>query len=148
TGNGYLGGLQWTMATWRANGGVGSPVNASAAQQIAVAERLIATQGMARGLANWPVCQEFAHASSPSAPPAPPPARQTPARQPPIGSTPRGPLSTYTVIPNDSLSIIAEKLRISAVNGVPGWRRIATANRNLISNPDLIQPNWILTIPQ
>ena len=29
TGNGYYGGLQFTMGTWRANGGTGSPHNAS-----------------------------------------------------------------------------------------------------------------------
>ena len=29
TGNGYYGGLQFTMGTWRANGGSGSPHTAS-----------------------------------------------------------------------------------------------------------------------
>ena len=29
TGNGYYGGLQFTMGTWRSNGGSGSPHNAS-----------------------------------------------------------------------------------------------------------------------
>ena len=31
TGNGYYGGLQFTMGTWRSNGGSGSPHNASRA---------------------------------------------------------------------------------------------------------------------
>ena len=34
TGNGYSGGLQFTLGTWRANGGVGSPANASREEQI------------------------------------------------------------------------------------------------------------------
>lgn len=64
TGNGYLGGLQWTQATWAANGGAGNPARASREQQIAVANRVITTQGLARGLANWPVCGKRASASS------------------------------------------------------------------------------------
>jgi len=52
TGNGYAGGLQFTMSTWRANGGVGSPANASRAEQIRVAENVLASQGIGA----WPVC--------------------------------------------------------------------------------------------
>ena len=52
TGNGYYGGLQFTMSTWRANGGEGAPQNASRSQQIAVAERVLQTQGIGA----WPVC--------------------------------------------------------------------------------------------
>ncbi|MFC7753569.1 transglycosylase family protein [Tsukamurella soli] len=52
TGNGYYGGLQFTPSTWYANGGSGSPSQASRAEQIHVAENVLATQG--RGA--WPVC--------------------------------------------------------------------------------------------
>ncbi|MBO0865992.1 MAG: transglycosylase family protein, partial [Mycobacterium sp.] len=55
TGNGYLGGLQFTRGTWAAHGGgefASSANQASREQQIAVAERVLATQG--RGA--WPVC--------------------------------------------------------------------------------------------
>ena len=52
TGNGFSGGLQFTPSTWRANGGAGSPAGASRAQQIAVAERVLATQGWGA----WPSC--------------------------------------------------------------------------------------------
>jgi hypothetical protein len=52
TGNGYYGGLQISAATWRANGGVGSPAAASPQEQIAVANRIMATQGPAA----WPKC--------------------------------------------------------------------------------------------
>ena len=48
TGNGYYGGLQFTMGTWRANGGTGSPHNASRSEQIRVAENVLRTPGHRR----------------------------------------------------------------------------------------------------
>src|SRR6476660_9590295 len=41
SGNGYYGGLQFTMGTWRATGGSGSPHNASREEQIRVAENVL-----------------------------------------------------------------------------------------------------------
>jgi LysM repeat protein len=55
TGNGFYGGLQFTEGTWLANGGgqyASSADLASPAQQIAVAERVLASQGIGA----WPVC--------------------------------------------------------------------------------------------
>ena len=52
TGNGFGGGLQFTDSTWHAYGGTGSPEDASKAQQIQVAEKVKAGQGMGA----WPVC--------------------------------------------------------------------------------------------
>jgi len=52
TGNGFAGGLQFTQSTWRANGGSGSPANASREEQIRVAENVLRTQGIGA----WPVC--------------------------------------------------------------------------------------------
>lgn len=52
TGNGYYGGLQFTMGTWHANGGSGSPSQASREEQIRVAENVVHSQGMGA----WPVC--------------------------------------------------------------------------------------------
>jgi hypothetical protein len=52
TGNGFKGGLQFTDSTWKAYGGTGSADNASASQQKAVAERVLAGQGKGA----WPVC--------------------------------------------------------------------------------------------
>src|SRR3712207_7578293 len=40
TGNGYYGGLQFNLGTWRAYGGTGLPSNASRETQIAIATRL------------------------------------------------------------------------------------------------------------
>jgi hypothetical protein len=60
TGNGYWGGLQFAPGTWYANGG-GSfdgsgPFPYSASQQIAVAERVLASQGPGA----WPNCFRWA----------------------------------------------------------------------------------------
>ncbi|MCV7225454.1 transglycosylase family protein [Mycolicibacterium komossense] len=52
TGNGYHGGLQFTLGTWRANGGSGMPEHASREEQIRVAENVKASQGIGA----WPVC--------------------------------------------------------------------------------------------
>ncbi len=52
TGNGYYGGLQFTMGTWQSNGGTGSPHAASRDEQIRVAENVLHTQGIGA----WPVC--------------------------------------------------------------------------------------------
>ena len=52
TGNGYYGGLQFSPSTWAANGGSGLPHNASKAEQIRVAENVLATQGAGA----WPSC--------------------------------------------------------------------------------------------
>ena len=52
TGNGYYGGLQFSMSTWQAFGGSGNPAHASRGEQIAVAERVLAAQGWGA----WPSC--------------------------------------------------------------------------------------------
>ncbi|MCW2857826.1 MAG: Transglycosylase domain protein [Marmoricola sp.] len=57
TGNGYFGGLQFSLGTWQANGGTGRPDQASREQQIAVAERVRAASG---GYGAWPVCGKLA----------------------------------------------------------------------------------------
>lgn len=52
TGNGVYGGLQFKPGTWARYGGVGNPADASREQQIAVANRVLADQG----LGAWPKC--------------------------------------------------------------------------------------------
>ena len=52
TGNGEYGGLQFKPGTWAQYGGVGNPAAASREQQIAVANRVLADQG----LDAWPKC--------------------------------------------------------------------------------------------
>jgi resuscitation-promoting factor RpfE len=52
TGNGYYGGLQFTMGTWQSNGGSGSPHHATREEQIRVAENVLQSQGIGA----WPTC--------------------------------------------------------------------------------------------
>ena len=54
TGNGFSGGLQFTPSTWKAFGGEGRAHNASRAEQIAVAERVLDGQGWGA----WPACSK------------------------------------------------------------------------------------------
>jgi nucleoid-associated protein YgaU len=68
--------------------------------------------------------------------------------QSPIGTTgsaaPAQPISkTYTVKKGDSLSRIA----LHEYGDAQQWRRIYDANRDLIKDPDLIQPGWTLNLP-
>lgn len=62
TGNGYYGGLQFSLATWRGFGGRGNPAAASRSTQIAIAEKVLARQGWGA----WPVCSIRAGATSSS----------------------------------------------------------------------------------
>lgn len=52
TGNGYYGGVQFSLSTWRGFGGSGMPHQASKAEQIRIAEKVLATQGWGA----WPAC--------------------------------------------------------------------------------------------
>jgi hypothetical protein len=56
TGNGYYGGLQFSLATWQGYGGsefAAYPHQATRQEQIAIAERLYAV----RGFQPWPACR-------------------------------------------------------------------------------------------
>jgi hypothetical protein len=62
SGNGFYGGLQFSPATWKANGGTGMPQQASREEQIRVAENVLRTQGIGA----WPTCGS--QAAVPAAP--------------------------------------------------------------------------------
>jgi nucleoid-associated protein YgaU len=49
-------------------------------------------------------------------------------------------LEEYTVVSGDSLSKIGQKYGVA-------WKDIYEANRDLVKDPDLIQPGWKLKIP-
>jgi len=92
TGNGFYGGLQFTLSTWAAYGGTGAPQNASKSAQIAVAERVLAGQGKGA----WPVCGTGLGAANPTPvqaqtrpAPAATPTRTVPSAPPSARSAPR-----------------------------------------------------------
>ncbi|MDQ2869494.1 MAG: LysM peptidoglycan-binding domain-containing protein [Acidobacteriota bacterium] len=53
-------------------------------------------------------------------------------------------LRMYIVESGDSLSKIAKRFYGDAA----AWKRIYQENRDVIQNPDLIQPGWRLRIPE
>ncbi|MFJ1794456.1 transglycosylase family protein [Kitasatospora griseola] len=166
TGNGYYGGLQFSSSTWRAYGGseyASRADQASRSQQIAVAERVLASQGPGA----WPVCSGKAGltkgggssssqstASRSQQRPAAPQQQsakttRTPkAQQPQQGYKSPKPATTsqaagkYTVQSGDTLSGIAAARNLSG-----GWEQLFQANRDVIGgNPDLIVPGQVLSM--
>jgi nucleoid-associated protein YgaU len=55
--------------------------------------------------------------------------------------TPAPAMQEYEVVKGDNLSKIGKRYGVS-------WKEIYEANKNVISDPDLIQPGWKLKIPQ
>ena len=161
TGNGFYGGLQFTQSTWAAYGGTAYAPRADLAspgQQIAVAEKVLAGQGIGA----WPVCGKNLTGGTTSvadAVPAPAPQRVVPQRvvpqqttvpqertetessrstrsAPVASNTPGG---NYTVQPGDTLS------KIAAEHGTT-WRALWQQNRAAVADPNLIFVNQILAV--
>jgi LysM repeat protein len=128
TGNGYYGGLQFSQSTWEAYGGAAYAARADLAskdQQIAVAERTLAGQGIGA----WPVCGKYLTDATPAPEPVVVPvvARVVaPAAAPTSGGT-------YTVQSGDTLSAIA-----AAHGTAGGWQALYEMNRDTISDPNSI----------
>jgi LysM repeat protein len=170
TGNGFYGGLQFTQGTWAAYGGRAYAARADLAsreQQIAVAERTRAGQGIGA----WPVCGRHAgstghhatsryhatprhpahHAAPKSAPrhPASAPRHTDPQRAVTRPAAPARQSSagqatgrTYVVRPGDTLAKIAAS---NHVNG--GWHGLYEKNIGVVgSNPNLIFPGQRLAL--
>jgi hypothetical protein len=137
TGNGYYGGLQFTLSTWRAHGGVGNPAHAAREQQIAVAERVLKSQGIGA----WPTCGK--RAGSIAGPTHTKPAKPKAWPQPSSPPIPNGQISAYTVLSGDTLWSIAADHHVR-----DGWMRIYEANRDVVTDPDLIRIGQSLRIPE
>jgi murein DD-endopeptidase MepM/ murein hydrolase activator NlpD len=160
TGNGFYGGLQFASSTWKSFGGTAYAPRADLAtrnQQIAVAERVLRSQGPGA----WPVCslragltREVATSShTVQVPPtatrpathhtartAPKPSRPAPAH--PASAHPTG-HGHYTVVPGDTLSGIAEQRHVPG-----GWPQLYADNRTVVGgDPDLILPGQHLVVP-
>ena len=156
TGNGYYGGLQFRPSTWRAYGGGSYAPRADLAsreQQIEVAERVAAGQG----LGAWPACSRLLRSRDSawrqaSAPSLAPQARHTQARpavsvRPPLRpssstvglSSGRG---SYVIQQGDTLSDIATRHRVAG-----GWSALHLRNRGVIGgDPNMIRPGQTLTL--
>ncbi|MFE1762627.1 transglycosylase family protein [Streptomyces angustmyceticus] len=149
TGNGYHGGLQIDLPTWRAYGGSRYAPRAdlaTRAEQIAVGERIARD----RGLSAWPNCAArtpTSGAAGSSAGRAAPDTRQTPAaagdsapraRTTSAGSKAR----SYVVRPGDCLSAIAH--RTHAPGGTKGL--YVRNKHHLDQGPDHIYPGQRLRL--
>ncbi|WP_281270314.1 transglycosylase family protein [Geodermatophilus normandii] len=155
TGNGYYGGLQFSLSSWAAAGGTqyaARPDLATKAQQIAAAEVLLDMQGPGA----WPTCGKALDPSAPEAgapAPAPAPARLPPRLRPgpapaPAPAPAAAPAAaeasgdTHTVRRGETLRKIA---RAEGVEG--GWRALWAANRDEVRNPNRIFVGQVLHLP-
>ncbi|MGH3309230.1 MAG: transglycosylase family protein [Streptomyces sp.] len=152
TGNGYYGGLQFTQSTWQAYGGAAYAPRAdlaTRAEQIAVAEKVLAGQGPGA----WPDCGPRASLTRDAA------VRKNAAKKPAAqqGQEQRAEReerteraradrskqpTTYEVVGGDSLSAIAEARDVEG-----GWSELYARNRETVGgDPDLILPGQRLRL--
>ncbi|MET9495048.1 transglycosylase family protein [Streptomyces sp. NPDC006552] len=167
TGNGYYGGLQFSSSTWAAYGGTSyasSADQASKAQQISVAEKVLAAQGKGA----WPSCGVgLSGADTSNSAPAESSQQSQPQQQErsdsstttrsqqreqpqqqaqPQQQTPKKTVTTptgkkvekgdgeYKVKTGDTLSKIAEAHGTS-------WQKVFKLNKDIISDANLIYPD-------
>ena len=144
TGNGFSGGLQFTKSTWKAfGGGQYAPAahQASRAEQIAVAEKVLAGQGWNA----WPSCSKKVGASGESTPRTPETDSGTNAPErtrlsaPAPAAAPAAPGAAYVVKAGDTLGAIA------AAHGVGDWKQLLAKNPGL-NGGDLIHPGQELVV--
>ncbi|MGW3290712.1 transglycosylase family protein [Streptomyces sp. NPDC001002] len=164
TGNGYFGGLQFSASTWAAYGGTqyaAQANQASKAQQITVAEKVLASQGKGA----WPVCgtglsgatynggsssnssSSSNNSSSSSSGTSTrsndststsrsadrPAAKKTVTT--PTGKKVKKGDGEYKVVKGDTLSTIAEKHKVKG-----GWEKLFKLNKDIVEDADLIYP--------
>jgi LysM repeat protein len=151
TGNGFYGGLQFTQSTWAGYGGTQYAASADLAtreQQIAIAENVLAGQGIGA----WPVCGAQAgstasYSSGSSATPATSGSAQSSASSSGSSAAPSTAASSsgsgnYTVQAGDTLSTIAQRHGITG-----GWQTLYQKNQKVVgANPNLIVQGEKLTV--
>ena len=170
---GYSGGLGFANQYWAAFGGTqysNLPYQATREQQIAVAQRILATNGPTA----WPVCGPRAgltkaNGGAASAAPAATPSTSrsatrtapttttttttkkattpkatttTKAAAKPANTAPAVSGNTVTVKPGDTLSELAVKLGVKG-----GWQALYQANTSVVKNPNLIYVGQVLRLP-
>ncbi|MGW3203074.1 transglycosylase family protein [Streptomyces sp. NPDC001135] len=164
TGNGFYGGLQFSASTWAAYGGTAyapQANQATKAQQIAVAEKVLGAQGKGA----WPVCgtglsSAAYNGSAPSTPSHTTSSKTTapstttrsdqqaasrsaertaPAKSKTV-TTPTGKKvkkgdGEYKVVTGDTLSSIAAKHHVQG-----GWQKLFELNKDIVEDANLIYP--------
>ncbi|UUU22670.1 transglycosylase family protein [Streptomyces sp. DSM 40750] len=160
TGNGYYGGLQFSASTWAGYGGTqyaSTADQASKAQQIEIAEKVLAGQGKGA----WPVCgtglssasydgaaassgnADSGSSSSDSGSSSQESAQETRASRSSERATVETPTGKkvekgdgeYKVVSGDTLSAIAEKENVKG-----GWEKLFELNKDIIDDADFIYP--------
>ncbi|MEU0286244.1 transglycosylase family protein [Streptomyces sp. NPDC006147] len=165
TGNGYYGGLQFSASTWAAYGGTqyaGSADQATKAQQIEIAEKVLAGQGKGA----WPVCgtglsnasYNGSSAESSSQDSGSAEARESEQKASRSAERPAAPKQTeqkaekktvttptgkkvekgdgeYKVVKGDTLSSIAAEHDVKG-----GWAKLFKLNDDIVDDADLIYP--------
>ncbi|GAA3978683.1 LysM peptidoglycan-binding domain-containing protein [Streptomyces sp. NBC_01352] len=164
TGNGYYGGLQFSASTWAAYGGTqyaAQANQASKAQQIAVAEKVLAGQGKGA----WPNCgvnlsnsayngsadtssntssgsgssdSSSSESSRSTEQPASRSADRPAAKKTvttPTGKKVKKGDGEYKVVSGDTLSSIAEEHDVKG-----GWDKLFELNKDIVTDADLIYP--------
>ncbi|ANS65742.1 secreted protein [Streptomyces lincolnensis] len=159
TGNGYYGGVQFSASTWAAYGGTqyaAQANQASKAQQIEIAEKVLAGQGKGA----WPVCGKNLSGASynggstgssnsgsgqstesrSSEQPASRSSERPAAKAKKTVTTPTGKKvkkgdGEYKVVKGDTLSSIAEKHDVKG-----GWAKLFELNKDIVDQADLIYP--------
>ena len=147
TGNGFFGGLQFTSSTWAAYGGTAYAAQANQAtkaQQISVAEKVLASQGPGA----WPVCSvqagltqggaaaavDTSTAAKPAAKPAP---TQAPAAKPAVPSAP-----AQAQASGDSASASA-----AAKSATSGWAKQRPAQTQA-GDYTVVEGDWLSSIAE
>jgi LysM repeat protein len=167
TGNGYYGGLQFSSSTWRGFGGGAYASRAdlaSKAEQIAIAQRVLASQGPGA----WPVCSRRAgltrsnggatttavsrsttrtpiaakkpSATKPVAKKKTVSKKKTYAAKPATTNTAKG--AKITVRSGDTLGKLAARYHVAG-----GWKALWKANGARVTNPNLIFVGQTLRLP-
>ncbi|MFF7265399.1 transglycosylase family protein [Streptomyces sp. NPDC008159] len=160
TGNGYYGGLQFSASTWAGYGGTqyaSTADQASKAQQIAIAEKVLAGQGKGA----WPVCgkglsgasydgaaassgnsgsDSSSSSSSSSSQQGTQETRASRSSERATVETPTGKKvkkgdGEYKVVSGDTLSSIAAKKNVKG-----GWEKLFELNKDIIDDADFIYP--------
>jgi LysM repeat protein len=157
TGNGYYGGLQFSASTWAGYGGTqyaAQANQATKAQQIEIAEKVLASQGKGA----WPVCgkglsgasyngsgdsgssagtttRSTEQQSASRSTERPAAEKSTKTVTTPTGKKVKKGDGEYKVVKGDTLSSIAEKHHVKG-----GWAKLFKLNKDIVEDADLIYP--------